>query len=134
MFVDKAIPIDNHNELTIDKQELINCLKRILIYANKTTNQVKLKITGGELAVSAEDLDFSNEANERLFCDHNGEDIQIGFNAKLFLETLNHIATEKIILKLSEPSVAGLLFPDTQNQDEDLLMLIMPFVLYQQKS
>lgn len=115
--------------MTIDRSEFLGSLKRISIYANKTTHQVRLKITGSELVVSSEDLDFSNEANERLSCDHDGGDIEIGFNGKFLIEMLANIDAKKVTLKFSEPNKAGLIVPSKQNENADLLMLVMPVML-----
>lgn len=126
---DNVIPSDNSNSVTITKSELLGSLKRISIYANKTTNQVRFKISGSEILISAEDLDFSNEANERISCEHDGDDIEIGFNAKFLIEMLSNIESEKVILKLSEPNRAGLLIPEDINDNEDITMLVMPVML-----
>jgi len=126
---ENVIPQDNANIMTIGRMELLSSLKRIAIYANKTTNQVKLKITGSELHISAEDLDFSNEADERLSCEHDGEDIVIGFNARFLIEMLSNIDHKEVIIKLSEPNRAGLLVPKEMEDNEDLLMLVMPVML-----
>ena len=129
---ENVIPVDNMNEMVIDRQELLSSLKRISIYANKTTHQVRLKITGSELMISAEDLDFSNEANERLACEHNGEDIEIGFNAKFLVEMLGNCESKEITLQLSASNKAGLILPSDLEENEDLLMLIMPVMLNNQ--
>ncbi len=129
---ENVIPLDNNNVVVIKKDELLNSLKRIAIYANKTTHQVRLKVTGSELLVSAEDLDFSNEANERLACEHDGEDIEIGFNAKFLVEMLGNIDSEEITLKLSAPNKAGIVTPNEKDEEEDILMLVMPVMLNNQ--
>ncbi|MCK5466900.1 MAG: DNA polymerase III subunit beta, partial [Cyclobacteriaceae bacterium] len=126
---ENVIPANNENFMSIDRLEILNSLKRISIYANKTTNQVRLKITGSELQISAEDLDFSNEANERLSCEHDGEDIEIGFNAKFLMEMINNLDSKEITLQLSEPNRAGLIVPKEKNDNEDILMLVMPVML-----
>ena len=126
---DNVIPSDNTNLVTLSKSEILGSLKRISIYANKTTNQVRLKITGSEILMSAEDLDFSNEANERISCEHDGEDIEIGFNAKFLIELLSNIDSDKVILKLSEPNKAGLIIPDNVGENEEITMLVMPVML-----
>lgn len=129
---ENVIPADNDNFMSIKRVEFLNSLKRISIYANRTTNQVRLKITGSELQISAEDLDFSNEANERLSCDHDGEDIEIGFNARLLIELLNNLDSDEVTLQLSEPSRAGLIVPKDMTENEDILMLVMPVMLSNQ--
>jgi DNA polymerase-3 subunit beta len=126
---ENVIPTDNENDMVINRQEFLGSLRRIAIYANKTTHQVRLKLTGSELQISAEDLDFSNEANERLSCEHEGEDIEIGFNAKFLVEMLNNISAKEVTLKLSAPNRAGLILPSDQNENEDILMLVMPVML-----
>lgn len=126
---ENVIPANNDNEMIIDRTELLGSLKRIAIYANKTTHQVRLKITGSELVISSEDLDFSNEANERLSCDHDGADIEIGFNGKFLIEMLANIDSTQVSMKFSEPNKAGLLFPVDKDDNEDLLMLVMPVML-----
>jgi len=126
---ENAIPVNNNSKLIIDRHELLGSLKRISIYANKTTNQVRLRITGSELQISAEDLDFSNEANERLACDYEGEDMEIGFNAKFLIEMLNNIHSKNVTLLLSAPNRAGLIVPEDKAENEDILMLVMPVML-----
>ena len=129
---ENVIPLDNNNTVVIKKDEFLSSLKRIVIYANKTTHQVRLKITGNELMVSAEDLDFSNEANERLVCEHDGEDLEIGFNAKFLVEMLSNIDSDDITLKLGPPNRAGIITPNEKDNEEDILMLVMPVMLNNQ--
>lgn len=126
---ENVIPLDNENNVVVKKDELLSSLKRIAIYANKTTHQVRLKITGSELMISAEDLDFSNEANERLSCEHDGEDLEIGFNAKFLVEMLGNIDSSEITIKLSAPNKAGIITPNEKDDEEDILMLVMPVML-----
>ena len=128
---ENVIPTQNNIKMTIGRAELLGALKRISIYANKTTHQVRLKITGSELQVSAEDLDFSNEANERLSCEHEGEDIEIGFNAKFLMEMLSNCDSGQIVLSMSAPNKAGVIIPSDKDKNEDILMLVMPVMLNQ---
>jgi len=125
-----VIPKENPNVLTVDRLQFLGSIKRVSIFANKTTHQIKLKMAGSELSLSAEDLDFSNEANERLTCSYDGEDMEIGFNSRFLMEMLNNIDTPEIKIQMSEPSRAGLLIPATSDNDsEDILMLVMPVML-----
>lgn len=128
---ENVIPGQNPIKMTINRADFLGSLKRISIYANKTTHQVRLKITGSELQVSAEDLDFSNEANERLSCEHEGEDIEIGFNARFLVEMLGNLDGEQVKLNMSASNKAGVLLPAEKDKNEDILMLVMPVMLNQ---
>ena len=124
---ENVIPANNPNKLTINRLSFLSSLKRIAIYANRTTHQIKLAIAGSELQMLAEDFDFSNEANERLTCEYEGDDLVIGFNAKFLIEMLNNLTAEEVELHFSAPSKAGLILP--QEKEEDILLLIMPVIL-----
>jgi DNA polymerase-3 subunit beta len=124
-----VIPTDNPNTLSVPRSDFQNSLKRIAIYANKTTNQVILNITESSLTVSAQDLDFSNEATEQLPCTYNGDPLTIGFNAKFLIEMLNVLDTEEIKMELSTSTRAGILHPTQKEEGEDILMLVMPVML-----
>lgn len=125
-----VIPKVNPNQLTVDRNQFINTLRRVSIFANKTTYQVRLKMSGSELQVSAEDLDFSNEANEKLVCNYHGADMEIGFNSKFLGEMLNNLESENVIIDLSESTRAGILRPaEVADEHEKLMMLVMPIML-----
>jgi len=127
-----VIPKSNPNVLTIDRMAFLNSVNRVSIFANKTTHQVRLKISGSEINISAEDLDFANEANERLTCQYEGEDIEIGFNSKFLIEILSNLDTNEVHLEMSEPNRAGIILPSNgKKKDEDILMLVMPVMLNQ---
>jgi len=125
-----VIPNDNPNRLVVERSSLLNSIKRVSIFSNKTTYQVRLKISGNELAISAEDIDMSNEANERLTCSYEGEDMEIGFNSRFMIEMLNNISSDNAVIEMSAPNRAGIIFPEeNEEENEDLLMLVMPVML-----
>jgi len=125
-----VIPKENPNVLTIDRGLFLNSTKRVSIFSNKTTHQVRLKITGNELIISAEDLDYSNKAEERLTCNYNGDDIQIGFNSRFLVEMLSNLSSDEIKLELSLPNRAGILTPiKSKENSEQVTMLVMPVML-----
>ena len=126
---DAVIPTNNPNKLTLDRLAFLGSLSRVAIYANKTTHQVRLKIEGNELQISSEDLDFSNEAHEKLTCHYEGEDMEIGFNARFLIEMLKNLSGEEVSLEMSTPNRAGLLLPQGGDENEDILMLVMPVML-----
>ena len=127
---ENAIPTNNPNVLTISRGEILNSLRRISIYSNRTTHQIRLKLTPpNQLVISAEDLDYANEANERLLCEYNGDEMEIGFNAKFLIEMLNNLDATTLSFELSAPNRAGIVIPMEKDDDEDILMLVMPVML-----
>ena len=124
-----VIPVDNPYKLTVNKSDFQGALRRVSIFSNKSTNQVVLNISGSELQLAAQDIDFSFEGNERMKCQYNGEDLQIAFNAKFLIEMLNAADTEEVVVELSTPTKAGILKPAESDENEELLMLVMPLML-----
>jgi DNA polymerase-3 subunit beta len=126
-----VIPADNPYRLTVNKSEFQSALRRVSIFSNKSTNQVALNISGSELQLAAQDVDFSFEGNERMKCQYNGEDLVIAFNAKFLIEMLSAADSDDVNLELSTPTKAGLIKPTEQDDNEELLMLVMPLMLNQ---
>ena len=127
---DAVIPKENPNKLTVETAVLLSSIKRVSIYANKTTHQIRLKIAGSELQITSEDLDFANKAEERLSCQYEGTDMEIGFNSKFVIDMLNNIGAEQISLEMSAPNRAGIILPlDGLEEGENTLMLVMPVML-----
>jgi DNA polymerase-3 subunit beta len=125
-----VIPKDNPFKLTIDRLDLQSSIKRVSIFANKTTHQVRLKMGGSELNISAEDLDFANEAQERLTCSYAGDDMEIGFNSRFLNEMLSNLDSENVNVEMSAPNRAGIITEvEKENELEDVLMLVMPVML-----
>ncbi len=125
-----VIPANNPHLLTVDQEDFQNAIKRISIFSSKSTYQVILDIQGDTLRLSAQDLDFSNEAHETMSCEYEGENMQIAFNARYLLELLNSVGTTQVQLKLSHPSRACLVVPTSdENTSGELVMLVMPLMI-----
>ncbi len=125
-----VIPKENPNRLVIDRNQFLNSVRRVSIFSSKTTHQIRLKIAGAELNISAEDIDYSNKAEERLTCDYQGDDMQIGFNSRFLTEMLNNLSCDEVSLEMSLPNRAGILTPiDGLDEGETVTMLVMPVML-----
>jgi DNA polymerase-3 subunit beta len=124
-----VIPVDNPYKLVVNRTDFQSALRRVSVFSNKSTNQVALTISGSELQLTAQDVDFSFEGNERMNCQYDGNDLQIAFNAKFLIEMLGAADSEEVKVELSTPTKAGIVKPIEQNDGEDLLMLVMPLML-----
>ena len=125
-----VIPKENPNKLTVDRASFQNSVRRVSIFSSKTTHQIRLKMAGTELNISAEDLDFSNKADERLSCDYQGDDMQIGFNSRFLSEMLSNLTSSEVLIEMSLPNRAGILTPiDGTDEGERITMLVMPVML-----
>jgi DNA polymerase-3 subunit beta len=125
-----VIPTNNPFKLTIDRVELYNTIKRVSVFSNPASNLIKFELNQNELVVSAQDIDFSISAREKLMCQYEGEALEIGFKSVFLLEILQNISSANVVVALSDPTRAGLFLPyDNDNADEDVLMLLMPMMI-----
>jgi DNA polymerase III subunit beta len=125
-----VIPTKNPNKLIIGRTELYNTLKRVSVFANQASNLVKLQLTGNQIIISAQDIDFSISAYERLNCQYDGDDMEIGFKSSFLIEILANLTSTDIALEMSDPSRAGIIVPVDKDTDaEDVLMLLMPMMV-----
>ena len=119
-----VIPKENPNKLTVDRASFLNSVRRVSIFSSKTTHQIRLKMAGTELNISAEDLDFANKADERLSCDYQGDDMQIGFNSRFLSEMLNNLNSNEVLIEMSLPNMIFLLNFGLQHPQINLINLI----------
>lgn len=124
-----VIPSENPYVMTVNKAVFASALRRVNVFANKSTNLVGLSISGSEIQLKAQDVDYNFEGDERMDCQYDGEPIQIGFNAKFLSEMLSAANSDDVKMELSTPSKAGLIKPTVQDEEEDLLLLMMPLLL-----
>jgi DNA polymerase-3 subunit beta len=125
-----VIPKNNPRKVRIDRLELYNILRRVSVFSNQASNLVKLQFTPNQITVSAQDVDFSISAYERHKCLYEGDDMEIGFKSVFLIEILSNIASQDVLIELADPTRAGLFLPaEAANEDEDLLMLLMPMMI-----
>lgn len=124
-----VIPQENPFKVTIDRVSFLNALKRVSVFSNPASSLVKLQLKESEMVVSAQDIDFSTSAEEKIVCQFDGNDLSIGFKATYLIEILSNINSEEVILELADPSRAGLIVPAENEENEDQLMLLMPMML-----
>ena len=125
-----VIPKNNPRKITIDRVEFFNTLKRVSVFSNQASNLVKLQLKGNQVLVSAQDIDFSISAYERIKCQYEGDEIEIGFKSVFLVEILSNIGSQDVMIELADPTRAGLFLPViSDNESEDLLMLLMPMMI-----
>jgi DNA polymerase-3 subunit beta len=125
-----VIPVGNPNKLRMDRLEFYNSLRRVSVFANQASNLVKLQLTGNQLTISAQDIDFSISAYERIKCNYDGDDMEIGFKSVFLIEILSNLTSGDVVFELSDPSRAGIMVPaEVETAGEDILMLLMPMMI-----
>lgn len=124
-----VIPNNNNNEIMIDRESLLNAIKRVQPFANDSSNLIKFSIDNSTLTLNAADYDFSKTATERVVCQYNGQPMNIGFKGAALIEILSNIDGNDIIIKLADPSRAGLVVPAQQPENQDVQMLVMPMLI-----
>ena len=124
-----VIPQNNPNEMRVDRLGLLAALRRVQPFANDSSNLIRFHVEGSILQLDAEDYDFSKTATERMSCEYSGQPMSIGFKGSSFIEILTNFDCSEVIIKLADPSRAGLVLPSEQPENQDVLMLMMPMLI-----
>lgn len=123
---ESVIPLDNDKKLVVSREVLLASVRRVALYSSSTTHQVRFSLKKSEMRIAAEDIDFGGEAKEKIKCEYDGEEMEIGFNSTYIVDILSHLDSEEVVFKLSSPVRAAIVAPATQKEGEELLMLVMP--------
>ena len=124
-----VIPVENDKRLTVSRDALLNAVRRVALYSSSMTHQIRLKMEPNQLTISAEDIERASEAKERVLCEYEGPEMEIGFNSVYLTEVLSNVGGEDVVFEFSSPNRAGVVTPAEQAEGEDMLMLIMPVML-----
>ncbi len=127
---ESVIPTENPNKLIINRTDLNNTVKRVSVFSNQASNLIKLHLTANEITISAQDIDFSISAHERLACQYDGDDMEIGFKSVFLAEIISNMGSQEVVFEMSDPSKAGIMLPfESDSEHEDVLMLLMPMMI-----
>lgn len=124
-----VIPQNNPHKAVIDRSSLISALRRVSVFSSQASSLIKLNLSTNQMKISAQDIDFSTSAEETLMCQYEGSDMSIGFKSSFLIDILNNIPSTNVVIELADPSRAGVIVPEEQSENEDLLMLLMPMML-----
>lgn len=124
-----VIPQNNPHKAVIDRTSLISALRRVSVFSSQASSLIKLNLSTNQMKISAQDIDFSTSAEETLMCQYEGNDMSIGFKSSFLIDILNNIPSTNVVIDLADPSRAGVIVPEEQSENEDLLMLLMPMML-----
>ena len=124
-----VIPQNNPHRATIDRAVFVSGLKRVSVFSSAASSLIKLRLDMNTIQISGQDIDFSTSAEETLMCQYEGNQMSIGFKSTFLIDILNNISSQEVVMELADPSRAGVIVPVEQNEEEDLLMLLMPMML-----
>ena len=124
-----VIPQNNPHKVTVDRVAFISALKRVSVFSSAASSLIKLHLEDNTIKVSAQDIDFSTSAEETLLCQYEGTPLSIGFKPTFLIDIMNNIATQEVIMELADPSRGGVMLPTVQEENDDILMLLMPMML-----
>jgi DNA polymerase-3 subunit beta len=126
---ESVIPHDNDKLMQINKEQMLSTVRRVSIFSSSTTRQIRLQAEADKLTIRAEDIDMSSEAKETISCEYDADPLEIGFNAKYLMDVLDNVDAEQVHFKFSSPNRAGIVTPSEEEDDEQILMLVMPVML-----
>ena len=127
---ESVIPQENPYSLVVSRDEFLKSIRRVGIYSNQSTFQVRISLTEEKTQLTAEDMDYSNKAAEEISGVYSGDPMDIGFNSRFLREMLENMDSEQIRIEMSKPNRAALILPEQEfDENESLLMLIMPVML-----
>jgi len=126
---ERVIPVDNDKSVIANRDLLSASVRRVSIFSNTITHQIRLSLSESQLNIQSEDIEFGGEAKEKMEVEYAGESMDIGYNANYLLDILRHLDSEVVELRFKDSTSAGIIYPQTRAEGEDILMLLMPIRL-----
>ena len=125
-----VIPMGNANVLQIDRQLLLNTVRRVAVCANKASNHIKFTLKEGQLEISAQDLGFALAAYEKISCNYAGDELTIGFKSTFLTEILSNMSCNGLVIKFADARRAALILPaEEEAETEKVCGILMPIMI-----
>jgi len=124
---ESVIPTDNEKTLKVEKLPLIGSVKRSIIMSDEVTKRTSFNVNDNELKVKAANNEYGTDSEETIECSFtDSEPFEISFNGKYLLEALQHFDSNEVLFDFSSPLKASVLRPSEQDENEEMMMLVMP--------
>ena len=124
-----VIPQNSNIEVTVDKKQLQESIRRMLPMGNQSMKTVKFETASTVLTVSSEDVDFNKSAKEDVTCETSGNGITIGVNGEVINTMLSQIHSDVAKLRMTEYSRPIIIVPDADKENETFMGLVMPTLI-----
>lgn len=122
----RVIPESNPFLVKVDRDTILNAMRRVAIFASKASGLVKFEISDMGMKLSAQDLDYGTSAEEMVMCEYDGNPMTIGFNSSFTLEILSNLSGDTALIRLSDPARPGVFEPLDQETNENIVSIQMP--------
>lgn len=126
---ESVIPKDNDKELLVERESFLSTVRRVSIFSNRSTHQIAMELSTDTVKVRTEDPEKASKAIEELPAKLIGEPITVGYNASYLKEVLMHLKSQNVSIHLKTPISAGLVYPEVQEANSEITMLLMPIRL-----
>ena len=122
---EKIIPESTDGKTVVSKEQVLSATKRVALLSNPKNYSICLEIDTEQVQVSAKTPELG-EAYETLPVESSTGSARIGFDARLLIEALSHVETEKLSIEFSGELNPVLIKPES---NDDYVSLIMPMRL-----
>jgi DNA polymerase III subunit beta len=97
---DQVIPKDNDRAFVVSRLGLLDALRRVALMSSDKTFGVRLGLDKGRIRIESDNPDLG-AAKEEIDVNYKGNPVQIGFNARYFIDLLTEIETPEVRVELS---------------------------------
>lgn len=122
---EQVIPKTNDKRLTLEKEKIFSCLKRVSTMTTEKGEGVKLSIQKDLLEVTSYHQDYG-DAKEEVEILYKEAPLNIGFNVRYLMEALHSMDTQEVIMELKDEGSPGVIKPSTLTTMANQLCIIMP--------
>ena len=123
------VPTNSNKEATIDRQALLSAIRRVGVFAERTSRQLVLSFSGMALLLTGHDFDNATSAEETVFCTYQGDEVHIAFHAENLKMILENMDTAEVRFLMSEACRAAIIEPVSSDVQSEHLALLMPMML-----
>ena len=115
-----VLPKEENIKVIVNKDDLINTIERASLIAEKKNNLIRISIKNNLMSITSRSEEGS--IKEDLIVDKTGDDIEIGFNSKYFIDALKVIEDEEIKI-IFNSSISPALIVPVEGDDYQYLIL-----------
>jgi DNA polymerase III subunit beta len=118
----EVISIELNNRVTINRNELLDGMKRMMILSSESSKGVQITLHNNIMELVSINPDLG-DVKDNIMIEYPGDRVEMGFNSKYFVDVLQSMQSEKVLIGFNDNSSPCMLRGE---DDKGFLGLIMP--------